>query len=306
MKTLGRVWIIAILLFAIAGCEQLGLGAKPKKKEVVQGPPPGITVVAKVGNFYISVEELNKDVEDFNKLVAQQGVSQNKLDTRDKKIAYLRNDLVRRYILYQEALDRGMERRDDIAKALENARMGLLVSELLREEIEKVDVSGKEIEDFYNQNKELLKEPEQRRILEIMTPSEEEAKQVNIEILKGGDFAGLAKQYSKAPTATKGGDLGFIALDMDAKKRVRFDKFYEVAFAPTLEPGNISSIFKGPDGYYLIKLEGIKKSEAKSLSELRENIKSWLLFEKQQKAIADLASKISGQTKIEIFEGKVE
>lgn len=307
-KYIGIVCAVSFFLFVFLGCDNLSLFKSAPKKPASSGgvgvPAAGAKVVAKVGKFYITADDLNKEVGDFNALVAAQGMAQNKIDGRDKKIEYLRNEMVRKYILYQEALDRGLDRRDDLQREIENYRISVLVKELLREEVEKINVSSKEIEDFYNQNKDLLREPEQRRILEIVTPTEDEAKQVYIDLLKGSDFATLAKQYSKAPSASKGGDLGFIPLELQPDKRIRFDKFYEMAFS--LEQGSISSIFKGPDGYYIIKVESIKKSEPKSLSELWDNIKSWLLFEKQQKAIADLAAKLSGETKIEIYEGKVE
>lgn len=306
-KKLSALFLIFLLLIILSGCDYLPFfKSKPQKPTAGSVPPPGVIVAAKVGNFYATQDDLNKEVEAYNALVNAQGMAQNKIDTRDKKIAYLRNEMVRKYILYQEALDRGLDKKEAVVRTLENAKISLLVAELLREETEKVNVASKEIEDFYNQNKELLREPEQRRIFEIVTASESEAKQAYIELLKGGDFASLAKQYSKATSATNGGDLSFIALEPDPKKRIRFDKFYEVAFAPTLEVGGISSIFKGPDGYYMVKLESIKKPETKSVSELWENIKQWLLFEKQQKAIADLANKLSGETKIEVYEGKVE
>ncbi len=152
----------------------------------------------------------------------------------------------------------------------------------------------------------MLQEPEQRNLSEIVTNTEDEAKQVYIELLKGGDFTALSKQSSKSPKAAEGGNLGMVGLDPDPKKRVRFDKFYEVAFAPSLEAGGISSIFKGPDGFYIVKVESVKKSEVKPLAELKDNIKSWLLFEKQQNAITELADKLKKQIKVEIFEEKVD
>ena len=50
----------------------------------------------------------------------------------------------------------------------------------------------------------------------------------------------------------------------------------------------------------------IKKSETKSLSDLWDNIRSYLLYQKQQKAIEELANKLSGEIKVEVYEGKVE
>ncbi|MDD5431562.1 MAG: peptidyl-prolyl cis-trans isomerase [Candidatus Omnitrophica bacterium] len=298
--------IIAAVIVLFSGCDNLPFF--PKKKEIKQeeSRAPAGDIVAKIGRFYITKDDLNKEIDAFNNMVTTQGMPQSKIDTREKKIDYLKNDAVRKYILYQEALDRGLDKRADIERKLENGKVTLLVSELLRSEIEKIDVTSKEIEDFYKENKDMLKEPEQRKISEILVPTEEDARQVNIELLKGGDFATLARQYSKSPTAAKGGSLGFISLEMDTTKRIRPDKFYEVAFSPTLDTGSISNIFKSKEGYYIIKLESVKKSEAKSLSELWDNIKSYLLFEKQQKAIESLANKLTGETKIEIYEGKVD
>ncbi|MBM3249960.1 MAG: hypothetical protein FJZ09_03830 [Candidatus Omnitrophica bacterium] len=301
--------VVFIVALIFAGCDNLPFlqGLKPKPKQQVTAPmPPMGTVVARVGNFYVTKDDLDKEIESFNALVAAQGRPQDKIDARDQKVSYLKNDVVRKYILYQEALGRGLDRKPDIQKAIETYKISLLVTELLREEIEKIDVSSKEIEDFYNQNKDALKEPEQRKVLEIMTPTEEGAKQVYIELLKGADFTTLAKQNSKASTAPKGGDLGYIAYEWQPEKQIRPNKFYEMAFSPSLEKGAVSSIFKGPDGYYIVKVEDIKQSAPKSLSELWENIKSWLLFEKQQNAIKNLADKLAGQTKVEIYEGKVD
>lgn len=300
-----NILIVLFIVFIFLGCENIPfLQKKPKKG--VKAPPPGVTVVAKIGDFYITAEDLKKEIETYNAIITAQGMASNKIDTKDKKLAYLRDDLVRKYMLYQEALDRGLDKNEEIVKDLEYAKRDLLVTELVREELTKIDVTSKEIEDFYKKNKDSLREPEQRRIFEIVAPTEDEAKQVYIELLRGGDFASLAKQYSKAKTATNGGDLGFINLEPDPKKRIRFDKFYEVAFAPSLEVGSISSIFKGTEGYYIIKLDSIKKSETKPLSGLWDDIKGFLLFEKQQNAMAELANKLSGEIKVEIYEAKVE
>lgn len=298
--------VICVGLLSI-GCDKIPILAKKAlKSETKNMTPVSGKIVATIGNFNISAEDLNKEVDDYNKILEANRMASGKIDTKEKKLTYLRNELIRKYMLYQEALDRGMDKNEEINRILEKEKVDLLVAELVRTELKKIEVSSKEIEDFYSENKELLKEPEQRKILEIVTETEDQAKQVYIELLKGTDFGALARQYSKAPTAANGGDVGFLALDPDPKKRTKFDKFYEAGFAPSLEAGGISNIFKGPDGFYIIKLDSIKKSETKSLSELWDNIKSWLLFEKQQKAIKDLADKLAGETKVQVYEEKVE
>ncbi|MDP2940740.1 MAG: peptidyl-prolyl cis-trans isomerase [Candidatus Omnitrophota bacterium] len=298
--------LIPLTVFLFTGCDNIPFFKKPNKEAAKPAAAAGPNTVALIGNFAISSVDLNKAVEDYNALAAAQGMNQLKIDGRDKKIAYLRKDVVRNYMLYQEALDRGLDKREDIAGDIESARRDILVRELVREELNKINVSDQELKDFYDKNKEMLQEPEQRNLSEIVTNTEDEAKLVYIELLKGGDFTALSKQYSKSPKAVEGGNLGMTGLDPDPKKRVRFDKFYEVAFAPSLEAGGISNIFKGPDGFYIVKVESVKKSEVKPLAELKDNIKSWLLFEKQQNAISELADKLKKQIKVEIFEEKVD
>jgi peptidyl-prolyl cis-trans isomerase C len=298
----------AALACGLIGCDKFPFGQQaqkqPDRPKALAAVPAD--TVAVVGNAYISSAALRKAVELYNNLVAAQGMPQQKIDTKEKKVLFLRNSLVRKYMLYQEALDRGTDKKDDIAAELEAAKVDILSQAMVNEELSRIAVNDAEAQEFYNKNKEMMRDPERRGVLEIMTPSEDEAKQVNIQLLQNADFAALARQFSKAPSAASGGDLGLIALEFDPKKRVRFDKFYEVAFSPSLDAGGISSIFKGPDGYYIVKVEKIEKSEVKPFAEVKADIKEALLYDKRQEAITALADKLTGQIKVEVREEKVE
>lgn len=72
------------------------------------------------------------------------------------------------------------------------------------------------------------------------------------QIKTGADFAKLAKENSSDPTtASKGGDLGEIG--MGDKSFYYGQEFDKVAFR--LKPGEVSNVFKGQDGYYIVKVE---------------------------------------------------
>jgi parvulin-like peptidyl-prolyl isomerase len=79
-----------------------------------------------------------------------------------------------------------------------------------------------------------------------------------------------------------------------------------VAFSPTLESGDTSNIFKGPDGYYIVKVTDIKAATAKPYSDVKEDLKKGVLEEKQNEVYKGLTDKLQGETKIEIYEGKVD
>ncbi len=294
-----------LVLFFLVGCEKIPFlkttAVKPKDNSVkteVRG-----TLIAKVNNMPVTLEELNEQIENFNNLAEQQGRPQDKIDTRDKKIKYLREEILRQKLLYKEALDRGLDKKEDFQKMLEAVKSSLLIQALINEELNKINVTSSEIEEYYNRFKEQLREPDERKISEIVTNTEQEAKQVMSSYYQGEDFATLAKKYSKSETAARGGDVGYIKVDVP-EKRIRFDKFYEVAFGP-LEVGQASAPFKGPDGWYVIKLEARKEKKTKKIEDMWDEIKTGLQFLKQQQRLEELISKLQRQAQIEVNEEKV-
>jgi len=290
-----------VILGLMAGCDSLNF-LSPKKKAKAPAneysvPVKG-TVIARVNNMPITLEDLNQDIEAYNSLVPADK-PENKITTREQKINYLKNELVRRTLLYQDGLARGLDRMDEVQQDLEKAKQQLVLMELGKKLTDNVDVSSKEIEDYYNTYKDQLKVPEESDIREIVVSSESEAKDIMIQLLQGADFATLAKERSRSKSSRNGGDIGFI-------KRGEKPAIDAVAFSNTLDVGRISSIFKGPDGYYIIKLEAKRGGEQKTLAELWEDIKRMLIFIKQQQNIEDLVTKLSREAKIEIYEGKVD
>lgn len=296
-----------ILSFYLISCDKLPFKIPflspeepqaPQTQEVPQWKVTG-TVIAKVNNMPITLEDLNEEIDNFNSLVPPES-PQLKINTREQKIDYLKNEMVRRALLYQDALKRGLEKKEDISRILEKTKADLLVMELVRTEAEGVEVTSKEVEDYYNSYKDQFKEPEERRISEIVVPTEVEAREVLIQLLQGSDFATVAKERSKAASSKNGGDLGFI------KKGTNFKEFDDAAFSDTLEIGKTSNIFKGATGYYIVRLEAKRGGNQLSLSDMQDDIKRALTFLKQQQKIEGLINKLSSESKIEINEGAVQ
>lgn len=294
-----KLLLLAAAGIFLFGCEKF-FPAKPKPAP--QGPPTAEvkgTVVAKVNNQSLTLEDLNAEIETFNKYVPEDR-PEEKIDTRDKKISYLKNELIRRVLLSQAAMDKGLDRKEEIQKALDNFKQNLLVAELVREETAAIEVNSKEIEDYYNRYKEQLKEPEERRIREIVVSTESDAKDILIELLKGADFATVAQMRSMSASAKNGGDLGYI------KKGVKSPQYDDVAFSSTLDVGRTGNYFKGPEGYYILKLEAKRGGSVPNLSAVWDDIKNGLTFLKQQQKVEDLINKLSRDAKIEVTESAIK
>lgn len=305
------LFLFLLFLFGSFGCEKFNF-LKPKKivKETVS---PALTVkgtlVAKVNNIPITLEEMNRYIDIYNASIdlredlTEEQKKLAKIDTRDKKLDYLKNVLIRQMVFYQTALDKGLDRKEEINEVLNRYKIAVLSQEMQNEIVKNISVSSAEIEEAYKNNKDLFREPEARRIREIVTKTEEEARQILIELLQGGDFATVARNRSIAESAKNGGDLGFIKKGQRGEKFVNFD---EVAFSPALQQGALSTVFKGPEGFYIIKIEAIKEGRQVSLSEAWDTIKAILLARKQQEELDRVYSQLSREVKIEVYEGEIK
>jgi peptidyl-prolyl cis-trans isomerase SurA len=145
--------------------------------------------------------------------------------------------------------------RKDTYKILEEQ---LLVEKVRQQKFQEVQISRREVEDFYNTYQDSiprLKETvEISHILKLVKPSIEaqtkafeKITEIKKQIDNGADFSELAKKYSDDPASAKrGGDLGLIS-------RGDFVKEYE-AVAFSLNDGEISEIVQTQFGYHIIKM----------------------------------------------------
>ncbi|MBM3243937.1 MAG: hypothetical protein FJZ12_03790, partial [Candidatus Omnitrophica bacterium] len=147
------------VLISFLGCDKLSAVAPAKKSEGSRPYPSAAVkgkIIAKVNNIPITLEDVNQEIEAFNASVPADR-PELKITTREQKINYLKNEVVRRTLLYQDAMDKGLDRNAEVLDALEKTRMQLLVLELIKNETDKIDVTSKEIEDYYNTFKDQLK-----------------------------------------------------------------------------------------------------------------------------------------------------
>jgi len=267
------------------------------------------TVIAKVNNIPIALEELNRYIDIYNaSLDLRQDLPPEqkkvaKIDTRDKKLDYLKNVLIRQAVFYQAALDKGLDRKEDIIDVLARYKIAVLAQEMQNEMVKNLDVTSAEVEEAYKSNKSLFREPESRRVREIVTKTDDEARQILIQLLQGQDFISIAKTSSIADSAKDAGDLGLIK---KGQRGDSFTNFDDVVFSPALTAGATSSVFKGPDGYYIVKIEEIKGGKEVSLSEAWDTIKTLLLVRKQQQELDKVYSQLSRECKIETYEGEIK
>jgi peptidyl-prolyl cis-trans isomerase C len=132
---------------------------------------------------------------------------------RDKVDEYF-PALVDRLIDITLMVDEGHKQKlqdDPEVKALVTAYEDQAIREVLLRRQLKDKLSDAALKQKYDEMTKSMKPQEEIRASHILVASEAEAKDIIAQLEKGGDFAQLAKEKSKDPGATNGGDLGYFS-----------------------------------------------------------------------------------------------
>lgn len=161
-----------------------------------------------------------------------------------------------------------------------------------------IDITEKEIKEFYDQNLEHYHVPEQVRVRHIVTDSIKKAKNIRDKILDGENFAKLAILHSLSPDRKGGGDLGFFSRGTHP---IEFDN---TCFK--LKKGEISEIIKSPYGFHIFKLIKKRKSHTTHLREVKHQIKAELFQIKFDQLYRNWIEELKQIFPVKIYEENIE
>lgn len=218
------------------------------------------------------VEELRR--ETLNNLITQkvllEKAKEDSVTISEKQVEALLEEQINQMIQQlgtQEKVEEyfGMPVRRMRREFRKDVEERLLVEKLQNLKAQEIQISRREVEEFYRTHRDSLPEMQATvNISHILFKIEAsglaaQIARTKIEEIKrridnGEDFQELAKQYSQDPgSAPRGGDLGTM------KRGDTVKPFEEAAYA--LEPGQISDIVQSEFGFHIIKL--IKKTGMK-------------------------------------------
>jgi peptidyl-prolyl cis-trans isomerase C len=247
-------------------------------------------VLATIDNDKITLEEFNKELDkipmNMKMLVATQSGKKNYLDR-----------LVVKKLLLKEATKEKIESEKDFQAKLADIREQLVIESLLKKKLS-VDskLTDEDLKKYYDTNKDTFKREKEINTRHILLKTEEEAKQVQGKLVKGEDFAELARQYSIDPNAkTTGGDIGF-------HPKGTLLPEYEAAAFKLSKVGQMSGIVKTQFGFHIIRLEGTKPPSYVPFEEVKDFIRQKIAQEKQKEILEKYLEDLKKAAKITINE----
>jgi peptidyl-prolyl cis-trans isomerase SurA len=311
------VWIIPALM----------LGFYTAEAEIVD------RIMAKVNDDIITQSELNRAMAQYRQELASKYAGQQLEEMIAKTKDQLLNNLIETKLINQKAIELGYDSTVETAvssevqrimkennlpdtEALEKAlaQQGMTVREL-REQIRdalmgqylvndfvrsRITLLTPEIEKYYKDHTADFTIPEEVTLSEIIirangsdSAAENQANDLYRRLQQGEAFSALASQYSKGPTANKGGSIGTLKVS-----DIRPDMLNAIK---GLKDGDISKPQKTDEGYVIYHIDSRKYASVKSLDEVREEIKDLLYRQRFNPEFDRFISQLKEDAYIQIY-----
>lgn len=306
-------------------------------------------IVARVNDSIITRSDMVKSREELQQELQQQNIPAADSRAKDKEKDVLR-DLIDQQLLLQKGKDLGItgdtelvKRLDDLRKQLkldtledlekeaqkqgvsfedykQGIRNQIITQQVISHEVApKIQITEKEVQDYYNQHKAELEQPEAVDLSEILVSTgssnvnvdpnappppedpakvasaEDKAKQLLASIKAGAKFEDVAKKSSDGPTADQGGELGMFKRGMLAKE------LEDLTFG--INPGSVSDVIRTKQGFVILKVNQHTQAGIAPLKQVENRIQEALYYERLQPALRSYLTKLREDAYIDIKPG---
>jgi len=150
-----------------------------------------------------------------------------------------------------------------------------------------------EVRTYYDQHPAEFKSGEEVHVKQILVHDEALANEILDKLKQGAAFEELSSQYSLAPNAKKGGEIGYVS-------RGELPKMFEdEIFA--LKPGGISPVIRTESSYHIFKVQDRRPPGVIDFQTAAPVIQKRMKDEALRERIADTAKKARGELSVAVL-----
>jgi len=176
-----------------------------------------------------------------------------------------------------------IEKRDDM-------RRQKLIAELAADIAVPSDLA---VRAYYDQHTSEFRSGEEVHVRQILVHDETLADQIEEKLKKGASFEDLSSQFSLAPNAKKGGEIGFVG-------RGELPKMFEdEIFA--LKPGSVSGVIQTESSFHIFKVDERRAPGIVDVQTASPIIRERLKEEEVRSRIADVVGKARKETQVAVL-----
>lgn len=222
-----------------------------------------------------------------------QNIEDNQRFNSEEGLHILADEMINQEILLKNAYDEALDKEKEFVDQLELVKNDMLKNYAMHKIFESVKLDEKEVEKYYEANKETLNPPVLYEASHILVNDLSEAEKIKAEIDKGLEFAEAAKKFSIDPSKANGGSLGKFP------KGVMVKEFQDGL--DSLEIGEVSKPVKSQFGYHLIKLQNKENVDTPSFDKIKDQVYQRLLMVKRQEAYLNKLQKIKKDMEVKKY-----
>lgn len=236
---------------------------------------PALAQVAKVNGVNIPQARFE--------LIVKNATAQGQVDSPELR-SRIKEDIITREVLAQEAAKKGLEKNSEVATQLEMQRQNVLITAYLQEYVKANPITDETMRKEYDQVK-AQSSGKEYKARHILVESEAEAKQIVAQLKKGGNFEKIAAEKSKdTGSKIQGGSLDWAPANR-----------YVPAFAQALSKLKKGQLTDAPVqtqfGWHVIRLDDERAAKFPTFEEAKSQIQQQMQQQLVNKLIADLRAK---------------
>ncbi len=218
--------------------------------------------------------------------MVKQMVQQGQKDTPEMR-SMIKDELINREVLAQEADRQGVANRPDIKNQIDIARQSIVIRALAQDFVAKNPVKEEDLQAEYDKFK-ATQSGKEYRARHILVEKEDEAKAIIAKLKGGAKFEELAKGTKDQGSAAQGGDLGWAPQDAFVKP------FSDAMVA--LKNGEFTQTpVQTQFGFHVIKLEESRDALIPAFEEVKGQIAESL----QQRKLQEFQQGLKKKAKIQ-------
>jgi len=205
---------------------------------------------------------------------------------------------------FNKELEASGETLGDLRVRIRKQTLARAMAVRKQNEFEKeVVVSESDVAQYFEDHEKEFSRPERVRVSQVYLPASNDAneratvkarmEEILSELKQGGDFAAVAKAYSKEPSAEQGGVIGWV---------VRGDLVQvleEAAF--TLPVGGISEVLESPGGFHILKVEERQDAGQATLEDVRKDIEPKLRAQVAAERYKKWVQELRKESRVRVF-----
>lgn len=177
----------------------------------------------------------------------------------------LRNELIAREVLAQEARKQGLDKEPAIKAQMALQQNALLSEVLVAKQSEKIKPSDEKLRAEYKRQADLLVDAEEYQISHIVTHTEADAKAVIKAAKEGAAFDKLAAEKSINPSAKGGGNLGWLLMN-------QINPLLSNVVANMAVGGITALPIQTQEGWQVLRLDAKRKYKIPTFDESRQQV----------------------------------